>query len=349
MWKSKIGEVVIVVAVVAVASFTPSLCWGDLPIALVRGKAVNDSNDLPGWCGLGPAPGADGSHYSGTVAYVIGRWEASPADPIKKVQLWVNGLLRFEQEWTSNYPSVYPGGISCDVAWKWVVFSTTQFAHASTLTLKAKMWTVSGQTAEATDSQHTAWNRAWVGANPENPYWVTRAGYARGFFLAASHMTTGVHTMATAGNILGTMPQFSCFHFTGHGTPYGFQDCLYRLGDPFSDAHYVDETENDPEISGAVAEKEGVYPSYNFVFLDTCDSGATPCLKNAFATTSFIGWDGLQDGTPPYQTFVQTFYNSLGNEGTVGSSAIDAYNASGLCHFAVWGGTYYVHRTYDPV
>ena len=341
---------VVVLAVLSLVAAAAQCAGASPPSAAVKGRAVNDSNDLPGWCGIGPAgPGPDGMDWSGTVAYCIGKWAGGTGDPIRKVELWVNGLRRYRREWTSDYPLVYPDALPCDTAWKWVIFSTTQFANNSTLTLDARVWTRDGQYDQAIDTQHTAWNRAWVGVCPQNEYWVTRAGYALSFFLGANHGAAAVWTTKPAGAILGMIPLYSCFHFTGHGTGYGFHDCLFRAGDDYSDEHAVEQVSSDPEISNAVALKDGEYPAYNFVFLDTCLSAVNATLKNAFGTKSFIGWTGTMDGTPPYQTFVETFYSGLAYEGTVGSSAIEAYNASGLSHFAVWGGTYYVHRTYDPV
>ncbi len=271
-----------------------------------------------------------------------GKWLSGSDGSVKKVELWVNGVRRYQKTWTSNYPDMYPDGEVCQ-SWLATPYSTTQFSNGTTLTFKAKLWTTNDNYYEGTDPRtHYAWNRAWVGACPEYDNWVTRAGYARSFFLGANHTTTTVHTSKTAAQIESAIPHYSGFHITGHGTGDGFADCLYRSGQEYPDEREVDHT----EICAAVAAKSSTECQYNFVFLDTCASGTTDLLKSAFGTQSFLGWDGLMWPSEPYRVFVQTFYSSLGNQGTVGSSALDAYNASGLDHFAAWGGTYYVHRTY---
>lgn len=340
----KAGAMMVVCMLLTSASLDPADCCYTPPAANARGTSGNPSTDGTVWCGI-----ADGTRFSGTCGSVRGKWLANSDGSLKKVQLWVNGVKRYEKTWSSGYPSQWPSGSTC-TSWLSVPWSSTQFAHSTTLTFTAKLWTTLNPTTtiSGTDPRsHQTWNRAWVAACPEYNTWETRAGYARSFFVGAGHTTTSVHTTKTAAQIEADIPNYSAFHYTGHGDSKAIADCTYRSGDPPTDANCVtQDPPSETEISTAIAQKSSSQCQYNFVFLDTCYSGASSNLKNAFGTTSFIGWDGVMTTGESYETFVDTFYDSLAEEGTVGSSAIDAYNASDLDHFAVWGGTYYVHRTY---
>ncbi len=345
---------VVAFAVVSLAAATlPTTCgaWSqpEPPTALVKGRGINNSGDLPGWCGI-KLLGPDGTYYSGTAAYVIGRWIAGTGDSIKKVELWVNGVRRYQKEWTSNYPSVYPDAISCDLAWKWVLFSTTQFSHGSTLTLKAKVWTTDDQYAQATDTQHKAWNRAYVLQNRNLDYAETICTHVNNRTSSMNHAAPGPYDTDHAEDIVGPeadpggrVKAFSVFYADTHGRLGELGDC-YCTKDPPEECIV-----KPPDVAGAVAAKDGDYPGYNFVFLDSCNSAeAPPSFCGAFQTTASLGWVGLPEDSQPYADWAKAFFDGLVQQ----KSVVDARSyaddeVGGIAHQVGWGDqTYKVHLTY---
>ena len=73
---------------------------------------------------------SDGTRYSGTDCTIIGTWQAGTGQTLTKVELWVGNVRRYVQEWSSGTGPTSWGLISR-------AFSSTQFAHNSTMTLRA--------------------------------------------------------------------------------------------------------------------------------------------------------------------------------------------------------------------
>jgi hypothetical protein len=321
---------------VAPAWITPAGCN-------VHGTCPNNSGDLGKWCTI-----VDGSLYSGTSASIHGKWTGGSGDPLKKVELWVNGVRRYYKTWSSGYPDVWPAGTGC-TSWLAVPFSTTQFADGATLTLKAKLWTKNNVYKEATDDAHNSWNRAYVLQNRDLGRAETICNHSNSKCSSMNHTSPGPYDsddvqdiVGSAGNWGGRLKLFSVFHAYTHGDSGNFGDC-YAPCDETEDCNVAR-----LEAQMAVNAKEDANkPDYNFVFLDSCYSASTAWF-DAFDTTSYLGWVGLSYDTEQYENWIKAFWDGLATKKTVAQARAYAFSQEGsITNDSGLGNQgYRVHRTY---
>jgi hypothetical protein len=323
------------------------------PTAHIRGRGTNTSRELPKWC-IPVVDENDGAKYSGTVAYAVAKFTGGTGDPIKKVEVLVNGTSRYTQEWSSGYPSVYPDGISCDTAWLWVPLSTTQYNHGSTLTLKAKVWTRDGQYAQDTDTDHTVWNKAYVLDCQDVVRATANCAYADSKLEAMNHLSpgpydsdddvtiTGDASIGWGGRLRDPSVFYGCTH--GDEQQSYFGDSFCPCGET-EDCHceYM-------SVSMAMSAKDNDprRPNYNFVFLDACYSSDTGIWYGSFDTTSFLGWVGPTNSLWKYENWVNKFWDGLAMQKSVAGARSYAHSMqTGIYNDSTRGSTgYKVHKKY---
>jgi hypothetical protein len=237
-----------------------------------------------------------GGKYSGTNCTIKGAWVAGTGQKLTKVELWVNDVRRYVMEWSPPTKTSW-----CATA----PFSSTQFGHNTTMTLKSKCWNDAGKSREATDEK-TAWNRGYVLYNQNGNYTDDAATDADTELGYMNHGTSGAVGDHTATNIKNNIPNYGVFFIATHGDPSWFADCFFT-GQPPNDKVV---TAND--VATAVANKDAGQCPYVFVFLLACYCASTEdTFLDAFAAKALLGWEGTPYDNSTYEEWCFTVWYAL--------------------------------------
>jgi hypothetical protein len=289
----------------------------------------------------------DGTRYSGTGCTIAGHWTAGDGRHLSVVQLWVNGCCRFAKPWSgSTGPNEYSAVVP---------FSSTQFPHNSTMTLKAECWNDNAD-YDSGEQSKTAWNSAYVLVNgtmlPAEPGQQIAGPWAISALQDMNHETSPTAAVHSAQVILGNIPTYGVFYIYSHSVGddgHGFYDCLW-YPDLGGDPDYAVLTWQAAAAVGV--EDEGQCP-YVFVFLDTCYNGQSDAWLTAFGASAMVGWVGESQNTVYYGEWTKYFWEYLASEPLVGHTVQQAldhanYMRPNTVNYHCWGNSgLCLHKEYS--
>ncbi|UCG88148.1 MAG: hypothetical protein JSW71_06290 [Gemmatimonadota bacterium] len=346
MAKRRRYQLVLVAGLVTVSlllflHFEEAQGWGGGgPTARVWGFCKNKGSEL----GTYPCCAGDrnGKYYSGTCAAVRGHFASSSG--LKEIALWAgtygSSVRRYHREWTSNYPTYYPGEFVCPPLS--VPFSTTQWQNGSGLELKAKLWTPGGSTASDTDTSHVIRNRGYSLYHPGLTTTSSRATYADSAFATAKHTAWGPYGNHDKWTVLANLPYRQAFFIATHSSYSSFQAC---------DSRSISAS----EVSDELEKRSNQDPGFSFVFIDGCNSATYWNLKNGFANgtlLSYLGWSGDTWDENPHKDWVWKLFEELKDQYTLGQARTAATAYVPKYNFSrqpSGHAGYRLHKTYSSV